>query len=219
MIKGRLFDMHGKLMAIHPEGEAISDEIVRTGNYYEAEILNSVTNEILERTKAPIDVVVDIGANIGNHSVYWSRFGCGVTAFEPAPENFRILEVNASLHYFAAYQSAIGTHKLASRRFAKLDPSNSGTYAYQDDFGPSYATPVMTLDEALAWRTKVDLLKIDVEGAELNALKSKADWRQFPAISFVMIEIKDPSAKDFLESVGYTLIQEYPWSNYLYGRI
>jgi hypothetical protein len=44
-------------------------------------------------------LALDIGANIGNHSIYFSRYFKAVHAFEPHPLTYRILDINASLRF------------------------------------------------------------------------------------------------------------------------
>jgi FkbM family methyltransferase len=56
----------------------IFDYLKRNGNYYELETLRECSNFIREG-----DGIIDVGANIGNHSVYFAtKFGANVYAFE-----------------------------------------------------------------------------------------------------------------------------------------
>ena len=71
-----------------------SDHIFRiardTGKFYENDLLASL-RPYLDRD----DHVIDVGANIGNHSIYFAaRCGCRVTAFEPNPWLMRLLRLN-----------------------------------------------------------------------------------------------------------------------------
>ena len=46
------------------------------------------------------DVVLDIGANIGNHSLYLAKItNCKIFAFEPNPETFSIFQKNILINY------------------------------------------------------------------------------------------------------------------------
>jgi FkbM family methyltransferase len=41
--------------------------------------------------------MIDIGANVGNHSVFLSKFFRQIIAFEPHPRNFLLLQANGML--------------------------------------------------------------------------------------------------------------------------
>ena len=43
-------------------------------------------------------IAIDIGANIGNHSVFFSKFFKKVYSFEPNPKTFELLKINAKLN-------------------------------------------------------------------------------------------------------------------------
>ena len=72
--------------------EAVSEVIRQTGDFYEAAILDELREMFpTQRT------IVDVGANIGNHSAYWSAFvpHTAIHAFEPVPNNYELLIKNA----------------------------------------------------------------------------------------------------------------------------
>ena len=76
---------------LHPEGEALSDAIARDSDYFEKEILDYMAEHYPQQ-----DVILDIGANIGNHTVYFSQYleNSAVIAFEPVFENYSLLNYN-----------------------------------------------------------------------------------------------------------------------------
>ncbi len=118
------------------------------------------------------DVVVDVGANIGEVSIVMSQEAGPrgrVFAFEPSPRIFGYLRGNLALNgctNVTAYNLALGTA--------------AGTVLMSDDRRDDMnhlvaegGTPVecSTLDWALAGSGPVALIKIDVEGTELAVLK------------------------------------------------
>lgn len=116
-------------------------------------------------------VVIDIGANIGTFSVYAAHFGATVYAVEPEPHNREALEKNIELNnmkdkiYVLPY--AISDYK----GVAVISDSGGGSTIKDDGiFGAE--VEVMTLDNmfTLYHIESVDVLKIDVEGAELEII-------------------------------------------------
>ncbi len=73
------------------DNEALSNHIVREGDYFEAPILDYIYEHY------PIHGnIIDIGANIGNHTVFFSRYlqYNHIYSFEPVPRSYEVLELN-----------------------------------------------------------------------------------------------------------------------------
>ncbi len=141
--------------------------------------------------------VVDVGAHIGLYSLYALRClqGVGkVFSFEPSPRTFAILKDNIQVNGFresglsqllpvaVSFQS--GTAELTIVRH------NSGhNTLFGDDLtAEKIQITTVTLDRALINEPKVDVVKIDAEGAEPFILKGMASLR-----------IKNPQLRIFLE--------------------
>ena len=73
------------------EGDYIFSGIQDTGYYYEAETLEKWT-PLLGRVRT----LLDIGANLGNHTLYWSKYlhPARIVAFEPFLVNYKVLQQN-----------------------------------------------------------------------------------------------------------------------------
>lgn len=74
-----------------------SDPICRdllVNGYYERELLDGM--QLLARNRKGI--AIDAGANIGNHTVYFSQTFPRVVSFEPGPANCLILKANLYLN-------------------------------------------------------------------------------------------------------------------------
>lgn len=127
----------------------------------------------------PGGVFIDIGANVGQHTIFMSRIAAQVHAFEPwAPVREKITEKVArnNLTNVTVHPVAIGTEPEALEYYAPL-----GANMATGSFSPAHATDrnrpagqldVVNGDEYFAEHgiTEVDLVKIDVEGWEKHVV-------------------------------------------------
>lgn len=134
----------------------------------EPDILKDMTQEITDG-----DVVFDIGANIGWHSIvaHESADGVSIVAFEPHPVTFDRLtavvewyEMDAKLYNYALFSETKEVEFSSSPgSFARIDPIEGEVMTIQ----------AMTGDELLQ-RDGIpapDVLKIDAEGAGFEVLR------------------------------------------------
>lgn len=125
--------------------------------------------------EAPRGLVLDVGANIGWHTLHAASHANvdKVVAFEPDAFNAWLLDRNVSINgtdKVITIGSAVG-HTAGTAKLSRYKGSNNGRHSLAIDHGLSSRTvPVTTLDGAidhlqLAGRP-VLLVKIDVEGYE-----------------------------------------------------
>lgn len=151
-----------------PGGEDhISKSIVESKNFYELELL-----EALGKVLRPGDLVIDAGANIGNHTVYFAHaLGCRVAAFEPVVSTFEYLKQNVRLNQLESkvelHNIAVGA-KSGHALIAHYDAGNiGGTSLLVSEAGEIAVRP---LDEVVSGRP-VRLIKVDVEGMDADVLR------------------------------------------------
>lgn len=96
--------------------------------------------EYLKRYIKPGDVVLDIGANIGNHTVYFSRIckAGKVYSFEPVKSTYDVLERNVQLNCkndaVETYNVGLGHHTGCARvSFYSEDTIGSSTIEEAED--------------------------------------------------------------------------------------
>lgn len=123
-------------------------------------------------------IVVDIGANLGYFTVIAAR-RVGprgkVFSYEPDPRNFHLLEKNISVNGFrnvTAIPSAI-SDKIGSRELFFGDNNTTHSFSDKRATGRSESVATDTLDDSLSAQgsLKVDIIKMDIEGAEPLALE------------------------------------------------
>lgn len=154
----------------------------------------------------PGDTFVDVGANVGLHTLWASRklgpTGT-VVAFEPDPDNLRFLRANLARNectnvevVAAAVSDRRGTADLYQNEHNRGNLSLSS----HGDTGEYVAVPTQTLDESLTNHRNLALIKIDVEGAEPLVLDGATHTLQANPSCAIVIEI----APRLLSGFGFT---------------
>lgn len=133
--------------------------------------------ELVERLLKPGQTVVDVGAAIGYYTLIFAR-RVGpqgkVYAFEPGPQNFRILRKNVRLN---GYRNVTLEQAALSDRTGHLNlylaPTNVGDHRVFDYYRDRPAVRVRSsrLDDYLrAGDGRIDFIKMDIQGGEWAAL-------------------------------------------------
>lgn len=151
-----------------PANDHIGSIVERTHVPYEADLLH-FTCSLLQ----PNDLVVDVGANIGNHSLCWAMSAHSrVISIEPNPVALvylrRNVELNAMAEHIHIEPVAVGA-ATGRAEIANVVPGNLGATSIAQS--PLGEIILRRLDDVLGPATPhVKLLKIDVEGAEPQVL-------------------------------------------------
>lgn len=148
-------------------GEYVFERINHDNQYYE--------QTLLDRWMTPdagYNVIYDIGANLGNHTVYFARRypNAVIHSFEPLPENYALLQQNISdnqLDRVTSYNLALG-EAAGKAVMAVTQEGNQGTAEVLDSDVQGIEIPMAALD-ALGLPLP-DFVKIDVEGYEVHVL-------------------------------------------------
>jgi FkbM family methyltransferase len=132
--------------------------------------------KLLRTILSPGDVAVDAGANIGIYTRFLSLCvgptGC-VHSFEPSPENFRRLQAaTRKLPNVRLSQAAVGESSRRSRLYIS-DKLNVDHRAYVPEGESRHTVPIemIALDDYFKPGERVDLIKMDIQGYELHALR------------------------------------------------
>lgn len=197
-------------------------------HYFPGRYYDKLLPWIMERYLGPGDLFVDVGANFGIHSVRGARLvgATGrVVAIEPSPAARQRLELHMAMNAIRnviVVPVAIGAEE--SQATLYIDTDHLGTASLREDSSlgkGAVEVPVRTLDSIIEPPVSGDraLVKIDVEGFELEAIRGAGGWLQRPNTCFV-IEV----TPDWIASVGgdpqelFDRFREQGYSAYGIGR-
>lgn len=159
--QGREWKMYGTT-----EDDHIFRMLHSTGQFYEEQLLSFISTLV-----EPGDLVLDVGANIGNHTVFFAGpMGCTVESYEALPVLLPSLTANVMDNFLdekvEIIPSAVGASsgRLGIRSW---DPQNVGSTSLETRDGGPIA---MTTLDVKSRTVPVRLIKIDVEGMELDVL-------------------------------------------------
>lgn len=120
--------------------------------------------------------VLDIGANLGIYTLHGLSAGCHVYSYEPNPNIYKILLDNVGINGFEPTGHA-HTYNLAVSdaegqvEFSLLDISGHNSMFHQSTGDKRIKVDAVSLDNHIGNLTHIDVVKIDVEGAEPLVLK------------------------------------------------
>ena len=175
----------------------------------ELELLMAATAPLLARD----GVCLDVGANIGNHAVFFADHFGTVLAFEPNPRCFALLQINAALKDNIEC-FCVGLSDADGHATLNVPPGNAGMASLAGSpaaGGAAVICELRRLDglQALASR-RVAMIKIDVEGHEPEVLRGARELlrRERPVVVFEQSAeaIVDGSSEsiDLLRGAGYS---------------
>jgi len=174
------------------------------------------------------DTYIDVGASIGKTTCYASyRVGQTgkVFSFEPLPstaEELRTLVKAMRLKNVTIVQSAVAAQPGVRTIYERVyQPASSLFESFNVNLGPVVARhecTVVTLNNFVETRglDKVDMIKIDVEGAEFDVLRGATELVVPKCIQFPPLLIIEINAREERVSLlGYTVSEMIEW---LYER-
>ena len=202
--------------------DSISREIVTTNNFFEIADLTTLRAYIPEKA-----VILDIGANIGNHSMYWALQNNAemIYSFEPQEHIFNILQKNIEINNIKnikAFNMALGKHSTKGAYTAgNYNNGGMGNFGGQEIIENAQGTVVIkSLDDVISGEniSKIDFIKCDVEGFEFNVLlgAEKTLIKYKPLIFVEVFANNKDKVFEYLNNLGYAVIKTFDASNYLF---
>jgi FkbM family methyltransferase len=175
----------------------------------------------LYRLVSKNDTIIDVGSNMGETIMNFSKIAGEkgeVHGFEPDRINYQRCVENLNLNNFSnIYLNNVGLGNIAREFKIKVDtPSNRGGNRITSDTNDpnTEIINIITLDDYIRNKgiKKINLIKIDVEGFELNVLKgAEESLKQFKPNLFIELDdnnlkLQGDSARDlisFLLALNY----------------
>lgn len=148
------------------------------------------------------DVVIDAGAHYGFYTLQASRLVGNegiVLAFEPHPRNHKGLLVNLHLNRIKnvkSFNTALGDSDGQTKLYIRSHSGAHSTFFRTKNWLNVKMSKIDTIVDKLGFE-KVDLIKIDAEGAELDILKGaiKTIKRYKPKITIAAYHFPDEISK------------------------
>jgi FkbM family methyltransferase len=182
-------------------GTAVGEGIIENG-IYEPE-----TADLIARILRPGMCFLDIGANVGQYTLLAAELvgsGGRVLAFEADPSIVQILQRNVTLNDLRQVticdvalsdENDVMAFHPASPRYAGSGSLAAGRYAS----GEVVSVQARKLDDLLADNTvsRVDLMKIDVEGAELSVLRGSRRAIESYGFPTLIVEFSEHNLSQF----------------------
>ncbi|MCA1064604.1 FkbM family methyltransferase (plasmid) [Rossellomorea sp. AcN35-11] len=180
-------------------------------DYYEKNILDFFKDYIPHSS-----VIFDLGSNIGNHTLYFSKQTNAKTiySFEPSKETFELLGENIKrnqLENVISFNVGVGQENSKATLFS--DSDNMGaSYLQPADNGEIEVVALDTLD-----LLPPDFIKIDVEGYEQQVIKGASEVirKSTPVIWIEIFEENYKEVDGLLTEYGYIQIDRW-FDNYIY---
>jgi FkbM family methyltransferase len=182
-----------------------------TDKYVIAEVLVKQQYSCLKGMPG-VETIVDAGANIGAASIYLLNLypDARLVALEPDPENYRLLQKN-----LAPYSDRVtclnmalwsSREELAVIHGGFRDGGEWSHHVRTRRPGDAICVGGTTMPELLERRSlrRIDILKIDIEGAEQFVFDGNAtDWLK--KVSSIAIELHDANCRDAFFNALVTL--------------
>lgn len=226
-ISPRLADQNPRLVKIPPTWATTDIAVRRQGLQWRLDLRDNLqavlyyagryepaVSRFLRSELRPGDVVLDVGANIGLHSLGAAKrlkdLGGGrVIAFEPAEDSLDKLRAAAERNELAdlitLVPAALGErkHQAALHADPRYDRADSGVRSLQADGEVVQDVPVIRLDDWVREHSldRLDVIKLDIEGSETAALGGATRTLVRLQPRAVLVEDKRPDLRRQLHAV------------------
>jgi len=174
-----------------------------------------ITNDCRIPVKIKPKLIIDGGANVGYSSLWFMNKypGAKIMAIEPEESNYKVLEKNVKGWENIVPIKAGMWHKNV---FLKIVDDGSGEWGFRTEEVDSLeegSIKAITIDEILKLSgcDKIDILKIDIEGAEKELFSENYSWLN--KVNILVIELHDRLKKGCSESF-YSAMNEDDWDRY-----
>ena len=200
------------------QSDPVASGAIALGVYerYESELFRSKIK--------PGMAIIDIGANLGYYTAIASHLTGEkglVVAFEPEPNFFKLLSRNISrnnMKNVACFELAIAEKNGLTNLYLSNENKGHNSIIRSEELKASVQVKTTTLDNFLDFQkiTKVDIIKMDIEGAEIMALEGMRNtlikhmpllFLEFSPHSIIKINRNPVDFLSTIQEIGYSIFE------------
>ena len=168
-----------------------------------------------ENKNKKFNYILDIGAWVGTWSVAMNKYCGRIVAFEPDPLHYECLIKNVP--------DDVETHQLAVGQQQKMISLSKDNFTQSKRVIGEGTIPMITVDSLKM--DDVDVIKIDVEGYEMEVLKGALETLK--TTKYLMIELNNNTKKygsnnidveNYLKELGFKVLMNH-WPDKVFHRI
>ncbi|XP_052244431.1 uncharacterized protein LOC127853728 [Dreissena polymorpha] len=220
--KGLLKTPKGKkpIFLYSPDTDRMISSYVKDYQTWEESELNKTAQLILKEKNATF---IDLGCNVGVYSLYMASLGVDIVAVDAVVDNLRLLSM--SLKAAKTQSRSTLVHNAISDKYETVimkipDDNRGGAHVERvvDKNNAKVATKkskkhitveTITLDDLIPYveRTKV-VIKMDIEGHELNAITGAKTFFQTVNVRAILMEWTHYRSKESGKTLADILIKE-----------
>lgn len=211
IIEFTFLDNEVKLYIPYSHTDLIQKTILTHRTFFENYLLLRI-HKFIERDS----VIADIGANIGNHTVFFALCckASKVHSFEPLKTAFSLMKKNIEINGLSnveAQNVAVGADG-DRLELTRCTPTNLGGSQFSSAANGDY--PVISLDSLGLER--LDFVKLDVEGLQSPVLEGAKDTLSSlqPKVLVEVLEGEDGIFEDF-KKLGYSISEKIGKTDFL----
>jgi FkbM family methyltransferase len=191
--------------------DPVNDNGVERSIYYSGSY-ESGTIDFIKKHLKKGDCFVDVGANIGLMSIEASESVGSqgkIYSFEPHPDTAKILRFNIDLNSFEnieVIEKGVGSKSGEAKIYDRWDVNRGGASVFSaNNNQEGFAIQLVVLDEVFQ-KIDIQLIKIDIEGYELEALKGAKRILSSENPPILIVECTEET-----ENQNYTRVELYRW--------
>jgi FkbM family methyltransferase len=178
-------------------------------------IYETPASKILEKELKDARLFIDVGTHVGYYTLLASKIAKEIISIEPNPFNYKLLKFNLKINKIKnayALNIAASNYNGESGIFIpKLKGKIATDESRLDNNISKIKIKVVKLDDLLLKiRKNPDVIKIDVEGSEIQVLEGLQETLR-KGVKCLMIEVHSEENKSevisFLKSLGYEITQ------------
>ncbi|KAJ3129399.1 hypothetical protein HK098_001500 [Nowakowskiella sp. JEL0407] len=227
-------------MVLHESGDIVSD-FIYTHGYWEALLTNAMFVKMEEVSKftGKKAVFMDVGANVGWHALAMAGAGYPVVAFEPMPQNLMLIRWSLCLNStmkMEVYSKGLGDKRQDCKIISPDHNFGNGNVLCKQEgkfpeiqrgYFERARISVDRLDDLLGDRfsthnpnhEQIGILKIDVEGFELNAFRGGIKFLKAAKIPYLAVEV-GPELSGIQEAIDFLeLLDDLGYEVRVNGRV